>query len=1585
MDKKEIKMIKKDDVKDMYFLSPMQEGMLFHYIMDKESTVYFEQMTFSINGELYIELFKKAFAHLIDRHDILRTIFIYEKVERPVQVVLKKMNASIYYDDISDFDENEKVKRINDFKIKNKTRGFDLSKDILIRFSIFKIAKQRYEIIWSFHHIIMDGWSISILTQEILRLYHHLKKGGMLHLSPSPPYKNYIRWIEKQDKQKALTYWKNYLQDYEEPAFIAGRIPGKEMKYESREYRFFLDKGLTRALERISNENRVTINTIFQVLWGILLQKYNNTNDVVFGVVVSGRSAELEDIETSVGLFINTIPVRIKNEPGDSWGKLLEKVQNNMIQLQLYEFVSLVDIQSNSSLKRELINHIVDFGNYPVYSEIKKLNQASGMDFSVESVDTFEQTNYDMTVIVLAGEELQVNLIYNPLVYPPDVVRRLEAHLVLIIEQVVGNSKIPVEKIGILTGVEKNRILFDFNNTQANYPISTCIQELFEKQVERVPERIALIGSSQLAVGKEGRGHSQPIKGRMEDGGAAPWVRPYTGHLQLTYREFNEKSNQLARVLRGKGIKPDTIVGIMIKRSIEMIIGMLGILKSGGAYLPIDPAFPGERIKYMLTDSKTKFLLAAPETQVKDEVEAGFLEIIDISNPSSLSPSSTTCQVNPANLAYVIYTSGSTGRPKGVMVQHGSVVNILLALFKKYPLLKKDTYLLKTTYTFDVSVSELFGWYLGGGRLAILEPGGEKDPLTILDWIERIGVTHINFVPSVFGVFLEILDPRKISQLSNLKYIFLAGEALTPYLVTRFNQFHTGIILENIYGPTESTIYTSQYSLLAWPGVGSIPIGKPLSNIRLYILNPSDQLQPIGVLGELYIGGDGLARGYLNRPGLTAEKFIEWVTGAGDRCRWEATSNKKFLRGSGVVFIKRAPGHRRQRIYKTGDLCRWLSDGNIEFLGRIDRQVKIRGFRIELEEIESQLLEHKNIAQAVVVAKADGKGDKYLCAYIESYNEHAASELREYLANVLPGYMIPSYFIYLEKIPITSNGKIDRNALPDPELNKGEEHIAPRDNIEEKLVKIWAEVLGIQKDVISIDSNFFELGGHSLKASMMVVRIHKELEVKVPLNNVFKTPTIKGLSRFIKASEKNNYAILKLVEKKEYYTSSLTQKRFYIMQKLDPGNISYNLSLALIMEGDLGEKRLEKVFNRLSRRHQAFRTSFELIADQLVQKVYDQVEMVIQCYEGTEEKVKDIIQNFIKPFNLDNAPLMRIGLIKLQKARHILIVDMHHIANDGLSFVILLREFAALYQDRHLAPLHLQYTDFSEWQNTQGERERIEKQSEFWFKQFEGEVPVLKLPTDYPRPSVQDFAGGTTAFEIAVEKTKVLKELVLDEGTSLFIVLFAIYNILLAKLAGQLDIIIGTGVANRGHADLINIIGLFFNSIPLRNRLELEKPFTRFLKELKENTLEAFNNQEYPIDMLVEDLLNRGLITRDASRNPLFDTMFAMQNFWESTESINQFQIPGLKLREYLFERKTSRFDLFLYGIEQQGTILMHLEYANALFKQSTVQKMTDYYEEILEQVLENKDIKIEDISIGGDLLEIHSNAAQNEYINFEF
>ncbi|MGD2085117.1 MAG: amino acid adenylation domain-containing protein [Candidatus Aminicenantes bacterium] len=1551
--------------KEYYALSPAQKRLYFLQELDIRSTSYNVPQIVQLEGEPDKQGLEKAFKLLIKRHETLRTSFEMVKAH-PVQKIHREVAFNLEYCDLSGKARRDEERRIIDGFLK----PFDLSQAPLLRLGLIKKDESTYILVVDRHHIISDAASRGIFLKELIQLYEG-KKLPDLRLQ----YRDYSEWRNSESQGKALSsqedYWLKEFQGEIPVLELATDYPRPQIQsFAGKAFNFSMSSEETVKLKKVAAQTGATIFMILLGIYNIFLSKIAGQEDIVIGSPIAGRRHV--DLQHIMGIFINTLAFRNYPNGGKTFIAFLEELKErtlNAFENQDYPFEVLVD---RLTIQRDISRNPLFNVLFTLHDPLEEPGELPGRGKGHLEVKPYDHeiqiSIFDLYIDALEVDDtLCFTMQYCTKLFKAETIKRFISYFKTIISSVIENPGNKISGIEIIPTGERKKLLFEFNDTGFEFRGDKTIHCLFEETVEQYPGNIALI----------------------------------YGNHQLTYRELNRAANHLAGYLRLRGVGPDHVVGLMVRRSMEMVIGILGIMKAGGAYLPIEPDYPQERIDYILTDSQAKILLTSREITILSSVQAFNNRPKGTSSFAIWNLGFGIFPRQGGQLAYVLYTSGSSGRPKGVLVQHCSVVNILLALFKKYPLLKEDTYLLKTTYTFDVSVSELFGWYLGGGRLAILEPGGEKDPLTILDWIERIGVTHINFVPSMFGVFLEILNPRKVRQLSNLIYIFLAGEALPPHLVTRFNEFHTGIFLENIYGPTEATIYASQFSLLAWEGVGSIPIGKPLSNIRLYILNSNDGLQPIGVSGELCVGGAGLARGYLNRPELTAEKFVEQVTGAGDRCRWE--NNKKLLRGvqGGGFLEKSPPGRWRQKIYKTGDLARWQEDGNIEFLGRIDRQIKVRGFRIELGEIENRLVSHRKVKEAVVVGKETEGGDKYLCAYIipavTFETALLVGQLREYLSQALPDYMIPAYFVTIDNIPRTPSGKVDRKALPEPVVKSLREYVPPRNESEEVLVGIWSEILDIDKETIGIDDNFFELGGHSLKATILTARINKEFDVNLPLVEIFRSPTIREISQFLKRIPKIRFSAIEPAEKKDYYPLAPAQKRLYILQEMDRPGTAYNMTMVIPLEKEFKPGKLKWTFEKLIERHESLRTSFFMAAGFPLQKVFDKVEFEIEYDQslvnghGSVEnrqgrgevpsatKVEKIIRDFIRPFNLAQAPLLRVGLVKLPHTptalggrprpgtynsqqgiedSYLLMVDMHHILSDAVSNQILVNDFKVLYEGETLTPLRLQYKDFSEWQTSDKETENLKQQEKYWLKKLEGEIPKINLPFDYLRPKVQSFEGDDLDFETSSHETDSLQRIAQAEGATIYMVLLALYNIFLAKLSNQDDIVIGTPVMGRRHVDLEKVMGIFVNTLPLWNHPEGDKTFRGFLRQVKDCTLRAFENQDYQF----EDLVDKVVVNRDSSRSPIFDVMFAMQNLGEE---INREVEEGERdMIDFTLERKTAKFDLILHCLAPPRKLFFTFEYRTKLFKKETIERFIGYFKKIVSAVVKYPGIKLAQIEI---------------------
>jgi fengycin family lipopeptide synthetase D len=929
----------------------------------------------------------------------------------------------------------------------------------------------------------------------------------------------------------------------------------------------------------------------------------------------------------------------------------------------------------------------------------------------------------------------------------------------------------------------------------------------------------------------------------------------------------------------------------------------------------------------------------------------------DTRNLEKYSTESPTSSVTSHSGAYIIYTSGSTGKPKGVVVEHKGVVNMLSCRKQEYKLAKGDVALQLFSYAFDGFVTSFFTPLISGAALVIPAEETIKDIRLLTETIVENRVSHFICVPSFYQVIIENLSPREAA---GLKVITLAGDRTLPEVLELTREKNKNLEIVNEYGVTEasvmSTIYRNQQES------SRVRIGAPIWNTRIYVLDKHNAFQPIGVPGEVCIAGAGLAREYLGNPGLTAEKFITGPVAEGER------------------------------VYKSGDYGRWMPDGTLELVGRIDHQVKIRGFRIELGEIESQLTRHSEITHTVVVAKEKASGDSYLCAYFVSPRKLEVPNLKDFLSKVLPEYMIPSYFVQLDSMPLTISGKIDRRALPEVEVAAGENYVAPRDEFEEKMVVVWAEVLGLQKDTIGIDANFFEFGGHSLKAVILVAKVHEAFDNQLPLAEVFAKPTVREITAVIKEQagtpdQGEKFQAIQPAEPKEWYTLSSAQKRLYVLQQMDPDSVTYNMPHVIQLAKGTGKGKLAETFGKLSQRHESLRTTFEIVEDQAMQKVHPAGELVFELEEYRSSTAGrttgQIIQDFVKPFDLAVAPLVRAGLVETEEGNHLLMVDMHHIISDGFSVEILTQDFNAFFTGRELSPLRIQYKDYAQWQEKQKEDGMLRKQEEYWLKQLEEIPPSLQLPLDYERPSVQSFEGQTIEFEIGQDETGALNKIAAGVGATVYMTMLAVTNIFLAKICNQEDIVVGTPVAGRGHADLDRVIGMFVNSLVLRNRPASVKTFEEFLKEVKDNTLDSFENQDYQFEDLVDKLTG----DRDSARNPLFDVMFAFQagslDIPETPRRETGHGDTGqLPEKQYFYENKTAAFDIYLNGVEVNNRMILLMEYSTTLFKEESIRRLIGYFKEVVSQVAGNKDIPLEDINISHDLL---TTASTNPSIDFDF
>ncbi|MDW6055829.1 lichenysin non-ribosomal peptide synthetase LicA [Bacillus paralicheniformis] len=1460
---------------DDYPLSLAQQRIYIVSQLEDAGVGYNMPAAAMLEGTLDVQRLEAAFQKLIDRHEALRTSFTVvdgeprQNIHQRVQFKIEKVKA-----------DGKPIEQM----AKSFVRRFDLAKAPLMRAGLVRLADGRHVLLFDMHHLVSDGVSISIILNELAALY----KGEELP-EPSLHYKDYAFWQRTQAQegfQKEEAYWQSV---------FAGELPVLQLitdeprpsvqSFEGDRVSAVLPKDMKEKLAVLAEQNGATLYMVMLATYNMLLAKYSGQEDVIVGTPAAGRRHS--DLEGIIGMFVNTLAIRSKVESGRTFRDFLHDVKKTVIDAFEHQEYPFERLAEKVGASRDLSRHPVFDTMFILQNAWEDIPMLGDLHLSIYETN-FNIAKFDLTLQAKEEQgELILDLDYSTKLFKKDTAERmLKAYLHLL----EGMTADPLRRIGeysLLTEEETNRQLVAFNPAASDYPREKTIVQLFEKQAAERGGHPAL---------------------QFED---KVW----------SYGELNRKANQLARRLRERGVQPGTTAAILTARSAEMVIGILAVLKAGAAYVPIDPDHPEKRVQHFFEDSGAAVLLTqkamkplAEAAEVGDDILFLEDEHLYLGDASDL-----RLPISPEAMANLTYTSGTTGTPKGNMVSHRNILRTVKNT-NYLDVMTSDIVLSISNYVFDAFMFDVFGSLLNGAKLVIAPKDTILDMSRLAHVLEKEKVTVLMITTALFN----LLTDMRPDSLKGLRRVLFGGERASVDHVRRaLNTVGKGRLL-HMYGPSESTVFTTYYPVNEVPDdAQAIPIGKPVSNTEVLILDSFGNVQPAGVAGELCVGGDGLVRGYFNRSELTAEKFTEHPFKTGEK------------------------------IYRTGDMARWLADGCLEFIGRIDHQVKIRGQRIELGEIEHHLLTHEMVQEAAVLAVDTGKRDQMICAYFTADQELSSEELRRYAAEGLPGYMIPSVFMQLQELPLTGNGKVDRRALPEPDVTQAaqKEYTAPRSRTEAQLADLWQEVLNVPK--IGVHDNFFELGGHSLIGMTLIARIQQEMNVDLQLKDLFQAPTIETLAQAAEKTEKKSAVYIEAAPDQETYPVSSAQKRLYVLQQIEGAEKSYHMPSVLQLEGKLDLKRLESAAQMLIKRHEAFRTTFEIKGGEPVQRIWEAAELTIDVIDADEQEAEKLIKEFIRPFDLTKAPLFRMSIIRFTGEKHLLLVDMHHIISDGASVSVLIDEMTKLYAGEALEPLRIQYKDFSVWQqHLLTERHKV--QEEYWLKELAGELPVLTLPADYPRPSIQTFEGSRLSFALKPELVQQLRKLAKETDSTLYMVLAASYSALLSKLSGQSEVIVGSPAAGRPHTDLSRIIGMFVNTLAIRTRPEGDKPFSAFLEEVKETTLGAFEHQDYPFEELIEKLN----IQRDMSRNPLFDAVFSMRN-----ADLKDLSMEGITLKPYDFAHQTAKFDLTLTAAEEDGLLVFEIEYNTALFKHESIERWRGYWVNLLEAVAENPDARLSELS----------------------
>ena len=1455
--------------KDVYELTNPQKSIWYTEQFYEGTTVNNICTSGTVYGEINENLLKQAIKNVVKQNDSFR-----------IHITSENSITKQYISNYKDFDID--VKYINnESEIEEIEKEEALHKFNVIDSDLFKfklaISKNNFAcIILTVNHLIADSWGLGLVIQEILRNYNNLKNNEEI----SQETFSYVDYINAEKEYKSSKkfendkiYWNDVFKTIPEQATIPSLNTNiKDLSYNAKRLSFKIDKDVIYRINNFCRENNISTFNFFMAIFSIYIGRVSNIDDFVIGTPILNRTNFKE--KHTVGMFVNTVPVRVSNLNEGSFKTLTNNFATQMMGVlrhQKYSYNTILeDLREKNKNVPNLYNIIISYQITKAFNE-KFGNYKTNWTFNNYCANDFNIHIYDIN----DTGDLIINYDYLVDKYSSEDVTDIHNRIINMINQVLENNDINSRDIEIVTPEEKNMILNVFNNTNVDYPKDKTIVDLFEEQVEKTPDNIAVVFENQ----------------------------------KLTYRELNEKANQLAKIILSNGINTEDTVAIFLDKSLEMIIAILAILKSGAAYLPIDIDYPFSRIDYMLKNSNAKLILTLENLNnlITD------IKVLDISLNNNFYNENTdniNININSNNLAYIMYTSGSTGTPKGVMVEHKNIVRLVKNT--NYINLSQNDRILQTgSIVFDACTFEIWTALLNGLQLYIIKKNDLLNPTALKEFIDNNKISILWLTSPLFNKLCE----DNVSIFDNVKFLLTGGDVLSPKYINKLHDYNKNIQIINGYGPTENTTFSCCFKINK-KYTSSIPIGKPISNSTCYIVSKSGKLQPIGIPGELWVGGDGVSRGYLNRDDLTTEKFLK--------------------------------NYYNDRIYKTGDLVRWLPNGNIEFLGRIDSQVKIRGFRIELNEINLKILSFPDVKECYTNIY-EINNQKHICSYVVLKNNTSEKILKDFLTKNLPVYMIPSCIMIMDKLPLNANGKIDRNNLPFPEHFR-KNIIEPRNPIESFLVDSIKNI--INSENISIDDNILELGIDSLSSITLASSLAKKYNIQITVKDILETATIKDLANLIKNADKVVTATILKAENADFYPLSSAQKRiYYACKMIGDENIVYNISGKIEFNQHLDSKKVKDTFKKIIDRHISFRTAFVIDNNEVKQKIMNNVKFDIPVFNSKEDEMPDNISKFVKPFQLDTAPLLRVELHYLENGKTILLIDTHHIIMDGTSLGNLINDFNNLYNDNKLSEKTINYIDYSVWEQQNLESEKMQLEEKYWLNKINNfPMQSLNLPYDYNPKAIKTFAGNKISQKIDDSEFKQLEDIAKLLGVSPYILFISAFIILLHKYTNQNEIVIGSPIANREHSELQNLIGMFVNNITITSTVNSNMKFSEFLYDVKEQIFEDINNQEYPYDMLVKKL-------NIPNNSSLFDVVFTYQNTENNSITVND---ELATLQE--IKNNISKFNITLEVQPNQHTI--NLEYMTDLFKLETMTSFMEHYIFILHQLKDNINVYIKDINI---------------------
>lgn len=1464
---------------DVYPLTPLQEGLLFHTLLSPEEGAYHDQFSAILHGPLDPAGLQRAWRSVVAHHAIFRTAFAWQSGKAPLQVVGRQVETPFVELDWRGTAPEEQAARRRQLQADDLRQRFDPAKAPLTRITLARLADESWFLLWSRHHLLLDGWSVSLVLREWLTTYQALRAGQPAPSSSAPPFRNYIAWLQRQDPARAEAFWRGEIGDVSQPTPLGlarseGEAPPAD-RHGERERR--LSPETSEAVRQLARAARVTPATVFQAVWALVLARLAGERDIVFGNTVSGRPTDLPGADAMVGLFINTLPLRVRIDPARPVGDWLRDLQVRTAAAREFEATPLVRAQGWTEVPRDrpLFDTLLVYENYPTGEALEGELGA----LRVEAVQSHERTHYAATLIVAPGDRFSLLLLHDRARLPDDLAHRWLDYLEEALGALAGSVARPLGGCAILPTEERRQLLETWNDTARAFDRRATLPSLVLAQATRSPSAVAVVD----------------------------------GTTRLTYAELVARAGRLAATLRRAGAGPETCVGVCLERNADLVVSLLGVLLSGAAYVPLDPAYPAERLAFMAGDARMVALVT--QRSVAGRLPSLTIPLVwrDAAEAETEAEAglSALAALDPANLAYLIYTSGSTGRPKATAIEHRQAVAFIAWARTVYSSDELAGVLFSTSVCFDLSIFELFVTLAAGGKVIVAE-----NALALPTLPARDEVTLVNTVPSAATelVRAEGVPPGVVT-------INLAGEPLTAVLADRLYAIPTLRRVYDLYGPSEDTTYST--CALRERG-GPATIGRVIANSRLYLLDPDLEPVPVGAVGELYLAGDGLARGYLGRADLTAERFLPDP-------------------------FAREPGG---RLYRTGDLARFRSDGQIEFLGRGDHQVKIRGFRIELGEIQARIEAHPDVAEAAVLAREHPQRGPYLVAFVAPAAGAAlvTTELADWVRATLPHYMVPSTWHPLAALPRTPNGKLDRKALPadhdgpapvEPGRNLRR---ATEDPLDGLVAGIWAEVLGLPE--CGPEANFFELGGHSLLATQVVARVRAALGREVPLRTLFNHPTRGAFVQALRAADGvgDDAAAIPLPTAGDPVLSP-AQERMWVLAQIDAAGAAYHIPIVLDLRGALDAAALAAAFTAVLARHESLRTGVRATEDGPRAVVMPPYAVELPVTEVTVAEAERWTEREVaKAFDLERGPLLRVRLLRISAEHHRLVATLHHLVADGWSLGVLLAELAALYpalragQPSALAPLTCSYATYAAWQRSADGRARAERERVYWRQQLAG-LPALELPTDRPRPAEQSYRGGVERLRLGPEIAGPLGVFARREGATPFMVLLAAFEVLLHRLTGQESFGIGTPVAGRTRPELEPLIGLFVNTLVVRAQVDRRATFAALVRDVRRTALEAHAHQSLPFERVVEALA----VPRDPARSPLFQAMFILQN-----APLGPLAVPGLTLEPVEYAGPHAKFDLTLAAVETAEGIELTAEYAADLLDAGTVRRWLEAYRRLL-------------------------------------